>query len=69
MSDKSTALKVIDRIAIGLVMLLFVSCAVIAYRQHQLDEVEVLINKLEAAALNIGESLENMLKEQGVEND
>mgnify|MGYP003651111083 CR=1 FL=1 len=69
MSDKSTALKVIDRIAIGLVMLLFVSCAVIAYRQHQLDKVEVLINKLEAAALNIGESLENMLKEQGVEND
>jgi len=69
MSDKSTALKVIDRIAIGLTMLLFVSCAVIAYRQHQLEEIEAVVSQLEAAALNIGESLENMLKKQGVKND
>jgi hypothetical protein len=69
MSDKSTALKVIDRIVIGLTMLLFVSCAVIAYRQHQLEEIEAVISQLEAAALNIGESLENMLKKQGVKND
>ena len=69
MSDKSTALKVIDRIAIGLAMLLFVSCAVIAYRQHQLEEIETVISQLEAAALNIGESLENMLEKQGVKND
>ena len=69
MSDKSTALKVIDRIVIGLTILLFVSCAVIAYRQHQLEEVEAVISQLEAAARNIGESLENMLKKQGVKND
>lgn len=64
MSDKSPALKVIDRIAIGLTMLLLVSCAVIAYRQHQLEEVEAVINQLEAAALNIGESLEKMIEKQ-----
>lgn len=64
MSDKSPALKVIDRIAIGLTMLLFVSCTVIAYRQHQLEEIEAVIDQLEAAALNIGESLEKMIEKQ-----
>jgi len=64
MSDKNPALKVVDRIAIGLTMLLFVSCALIAYRQHQLDEVEAVIDQLEAAALNIGESLEKMIEKQ-----
>jgi len=64
MSDKNPALKVVDRIAIGLTMLLFVSCALIAYRQHQLDEVEAVIDQLEAAALNIGESLEKVIEKQ-----
>jgi len=64
MSDKNPALKVVDRIAIGLTMLLFVSCALIAYRQHQLDEVEAVIDQLEAAALNLGESLEKMIEKQ-----
>ena len=64
MSDKNPALKVMDRIAIGLTILLLVSCAVIAYRQHQLEEIEVVIDQLEAAALNIGESLEKMIEKQ-----
>jgi hypothetical protein len=64
MSDKSPAVKLLDRIAIGLTMLLFVSCAVIAYRQHQLEEIEAVISQLEEAALNIGESLEKMIENQ-----
>ena len=64
MSDKSPAVKLLDRIAIGLTMLLLVSCAVIAYRQHQLEEIEAVISQLEAAALNIGESLEKMIENQ-----
>lgn len=69
MSDKSPAVKLLDRIAIGLTMLLFVSCAVIAYRQHQLEEIEAVISQLEEAALNIGESLEKMIESQEKTND
>lgn len=69
MSDKSPAVKLLDRIAIGLTMLLFVSCAVIAYRQHQLEEIEAVISQLEEAALNIGESLEKMIENQEKTND
>ena len=69
MSDKSPAVKLLDRIAIGLTMLLFVSCAVIAYRQHQLEEIEAVISQLEEAALNIGESLEKMIENQEKTSD
>ena len=57
-------MQVMDRIAIGLTILLFVSIATIAYRQHQLEEIEAVIDQLEAAALNIGESLEKMIEKQ-----